>query len=357
MIDFLLSNKALRIFSMLFGMGFAVQMLRMQATGRPFVLLYLRRMIILFLIGAANWCLVMGRGDVLHTYAIYGAILLLFSRVSARTALVWAVLFLASNVWRTPIIRGLDGAFGGAAKRQALKRQPGPPLPQRLEAAKEHGSYAQLVAVQSEQFRNFHTDAFVWTATLLPTYYFPMFFVGFAAVKSGLVQSLPERRKLLWRILWWALAVGLVSNPLPYLPYSPPFKTGPWIGRISFLLSGPSLGLFYGCAIALALQNDRWHRFLAPLRWPGRMALTNYMTHYAIVIAICYGFGFGLMKRINSLQALGLALLIFPAISLVSARWLRRFQYGPLEWIWRTLTYGRFAGVRSRGAAASASAA
>lgn len=349
--SFLLSNKALSIFSMLFGAGFAVQMLRMQATGRPFVRLYLRRMVVLFAIGAANWCLVMGQGDVLHTYAVYGAILLLFSRASARTALLCAALVLTINIWRTPISLVLDRALDGPRTREArlqpAARQSAPPLRQRIAEAQQRGSYRRLLALRSEQFRNFHTEPFVWATTLLPTYFFPMFLVGFAAVKSSLAQNLPERKRFLGRLMWCALGVGLLANPLPYLTL-PKLGLPPWVTRVSFLLSGPSLALFYASAISLAMQNERWRRLLAPLRWPGRMALTNYVTHYAIVITIYYGFGLGLMKRVSTPQAWGLAIAIFLAISLWSAWWLRRFQYGPLEWLWRTLTYGSPAPVRVR---------
>ncbi len=355
--SFLLSNKALSIFSMLFGAGFAVQMLRMQATGRPFVRLYLRRMVILFVIGAANWCLVLGQGDVLHTYAIYGVILLLFSRASARTALICAALILTINIWRAPINQALDRALDGPRARQArlqpAARQSAPPLRQRIEEAQRRGSYRQLLALRSEQFWNFHTEPFVWATTLLPNYFFPMFLVGFAAVKSGLAQNVTDRKRYLWRLMWCALAVGLLANPLPYLTL-PKLGLPPWVTRVSFLLSGPSLALFYTSSISMAMQNERWRRLLAPLRWPGRMALTNYVAHYAIVITIYYGFGLGLMKRVTTPQAWGLAIAIFLAISLWSAWWLRRFQYGPLEWLWRTLTYGSLAPARVREAPAPA---
>src|SRR5690349_1303526 len=68
--DLFLANKAASVFSMLFGMGFAVQMLRMRNTGRPFAGWYVRRMAVLLLIGAANWIFVLGSGDVLFSYAI-----------------------------------------------------------------------------------------------------------------------------------------------------------------------------------------------------------------------------------------------------------------------------------------------
>ena len=339
--DFLLANKALSIFSMLFGMGFAVQMLRMKATGRPFVGLYARRMIVLFIFGAANWCLVLGKGDVLHYYAIYGLVLLLFSRVSARTAVILAMCYLILNVWRAPIVQAINSALDAPARRAAaLKKNGGVTVTKQLEQALKTGTYPEFVKLQARQLRNFETDPAIWAGDIVvPAYYFPMFLLGFAAVKCGLITAIRERRKLIQGLMWSALALGIFSHPLPYLNLN--LAVPQWTSRLSFLLSGPSLGIFYSCAFALMLESESMRRILRPLRWPGRMGLTNYIAHYAIVLFIYCGFGLGLMKRVNTFQAWGLAAVVFALIWTWSYLWLRRFPYGPLEWLWRTLTYGK----------------
>jgi uncharacterized protein len=332
--DLFLANKALSIFSMLFGMGFAVQMLKMQTTGRPFMFMYIRRMIILFLIGAANWCLVLGSGDVLTTYALYGLMLLLLSRMSTTTAVILAMLFVALNLGRAPIIRTINTAFDAPARRAAIVRKNGGvSVTAQLKQAVKTGTYTEIVTLQARQFRNYKTDPAIWVGSIVvPTYYFPMFLLGFAAVNGGLVAAIDARRRFVTRLMWSALVIGILTNPLPYLNLK--VNLPQWITLLSFLLSGPSLAIFL-------VDGGLVSRLLRPLRWPGRMGLTNYVAHFAIVITIYYGFGFGLMNRISIYQAWGLAVVIFAAIWIWSYLWLSRFPYGPLEWLWRILTYGK----------------
>ena len=81
------------------------------------------------------------------------------------------------------------------------------------------------------------------------------------------------------------------------------------------------------------------------LRWPGRMALTNYVLQASLVVLIFYGFGLGLMKsKIDVPQGWALGLAVCAVITGLSMAWLRRFEFAPLEWLWRILTYGRSAG-------------
>lgn len=83
----------------------------------------------------------------------------------------------------------------------------------------------------------------------------------------------------------------------------------------------------------------------APFRWlaaPGRMALTNYLMQSVIGVLLYYGIGLGLGASLPLAGVELVALLIFIAQMILSSLWLRAFRYGPLEWIWRILTYGRY---------------
>jgi uncharacterized protein len=237
--------------------------------------------------------------------------------------------------------------LGQDAQQAADARNAREDLVKRLDAAKKSGTYADVVSLQVQTFRYAHTGILQWIRTVFPAYYLPTAVLGLAIVKSGLLQRLRESRRLLKTVMWCALAVGLTSNPLPYLPLG---KLGVpnWTYKLSFLLSGPSLALFYACAIALAVQTEWGHKALSWLRWPGRMALTNYVVQTVIAIVIYYGFGFGLMKKVTVPQAWGMAVVLFPVLAILSAAWLRRFKFGPLEWLWRTLTYGRLGTSRAR---------
>jgi uncharacterized protein len=91
-----------------------------------------------------------------------------------------------------------------------------------------------------------------------------------------------------------------------------------------------------------AVHSDHWRRRLEPMALAGRMPLTNYLLQTAIATTIFYGWGFGLWGQVGPALDLWLAVLIFFAVQIPLSRWwLSRHETGPLEWLWRRLTYGR----------------
>jgi len=125
-------------------------------------------------------------------------------------------------------------------------------------------------------------------------------------------------------------------------PLLEPFKPSP-LGVLVSTAYGyqrPALMLFYACAIVLLSLHERWGRILAPLRFTGRMPLTNYLMQSVICTLIFYGYGLGFYERVGPTLCLVLAFVIFPVQVLTSIWWFRHFRFGPAEWLWRMLTYG-----------------
>jgi uncharacterized protein len=106
-----------------------------------------------------------------------------------------------------------------------------------------------------------------------------------------------------------------------------------------FTLHAAALAAAYAALLMLALRTGAGRRALQPLAAVGRMALTNYLMQAALIVPFCLAFG--LFDRFTPSGALLLALLLFPLQAVFSLWWLRRFDYGPAEWLWRLLTYGR----------------
>ena len=109
---------------------------------------------------------------------------------------------------------------------------------------------------------------------------------------------------------------------------------------VVYALAVVPLALAYGAGFVLLWQAgaERWLRVFAPV---GRMALSNYLSHSLFYAAIFTGLGLGLMGRLTPLTIYAIGLAIF-AWQLSSSRlWLQRFLFGPMEWLWRSLTYGR----------------
>lgn len=118
----------------------------------------------------------------------------------------------------------------------------------------------------------------------------------------------------------------------------------------AYMTSVFPLGFAYAALFALI-----WHKRPGLLRVfcaPGRMALTNYLSQTAIGIALFYGVGLGLLTQWNFFQLTAAALFIFAAQAVFSALWLRFFQFGPAEWLWRCLTYGKWLPIRTSQSAA-----
>ncbi len=94
------------------------------------------------------------------------------------------------------------------------------------------------------------------------------------------------------------------------------------------------------------MQKDKWIRFFHPLSYVGRMALTNYLIQSIIGVGIFKGLG--LFGELNLGLGIVISLIVFPIQILLSYLWLKNYKYGPLEWVWRSATYGKIQPLKYR---------
>jgi uncharacterized protein len=186
----------------------------------------------------------------------------------------------------------------------------------------------------------------------MPGRVFVYFLLGLWAAGSGLFRDVRPHRLLLRRTLWWGIPLGValffckfVSSRLLYSGHNTwlvdsVFRGGEMIGRLI-------LGLTYVAAILLLLQHERWLHRLGPLRYVGRMALTNYLMQSLFFTVVSYSYGFGLYSRLTGVTALLYTVVFFTAQVYLSRWWLSRFRLGPVEWVWRSLTYGELMPLRA----------
>jgi uncharacterized protein len=170
-----------------------------------------------------------------------------------------------------------------------------------------------------------------------------MFLLGALIGRLRLYRDLDNHRPLLARVFWLCLPIGIVGNAalLPLHAAAPDFPpTAAWVAEQSlFAISVPALTLAYASGFALLWSGGgNLLRLFAPA---GRMALTTYVSHSLIGVALFYGIGLGLHGSIGLLEGVALAILIFGLQIGISAAWLHRFRFGPLEWLWRRATYGK----------------
>ena len=331
----LVEGKFYSIFSLLFGIGFGLQLVRGGEGALP---LFRRRLRILLAIGAVHAFLIWS-GDILMLYALLGFTMPWFARKSDRELLRWVVILLAIPTALYAVGLGVWMLAGPAGAPAATGAMP-----------------AGLLAIFEAVGTGGVEDAFLgnlimvagrW-ADLIATVRLPkvlgMFVLGLWTVRIGLAVSPSSHRPLLvkWSLL--GLAVGLPANLVAawaaerwaYLPPSGGALLGVAMQAVGF----PMLALGYAATIGLrVVDGHRLIRFLAtPL---GRMALTNYLMHSVICVVLSYGFGFGLWWRTGASTAVAIAAAIVVIQIPLSAWWLSRYRFGPVEWLWRRLTYGR----------------
>jgi uncharacterized protein len=148
------------------------------------------------------------------------------------------------------------------------------------------------------------------------------------------------------RGIGWGLVLGVVCQGVVVADAAfPALDTGTWGTRVveAVLWDAGVLALStsYVCAIVLLFRRPDWNRTLSFLAPVGRMALTNYLGQSIACVFIFYGVGLGWYGRVGPTAVLGISVVVFASQAAASAWWLRRFQYGPAEWVWRSLAYGR----------------
>ena len=345
-------GKFWTLFSLLFGMGFAVMLERAQAAGGRFAGIYARRLLVLLLIGLAH-TLLLWPGDILVPYALAGfAMLLLFRRTPVPRLWKWGLAFYAVRLllmWM--MVGGIAMVqFDPTAAEEANRAMAQGTAMMRADYAAAEpvyasGSWSEVVA---QRWRDAQMQ-WSWFPMMLPSI-LGVFLLGAWFMRSGVMRDAGAHRPLFRRLVLVGLPLGallaVVAMPLLVgteltVPTSR-LAMGTMLMGIASLL----LCLGYLAAVVLAtLGPAPWLRaWLAPV---GRMALSNYLLQSAFFTTLFYGYGFGLWGEVPRAWQILLAVAFFAVQVLLSRWWMQRFRYGPMEWLWRALTYLSLPPVRA----------
>jgi len=338
----LIEGKFYSLFSLLFGVGFAVIIQRAEARGARVTPILLRRYVVLFFIGLVHSALIWF-GDILTLYSLLGFVLLACRGLSNRALVRFSIGLLLLPI----TLYGL----GLALQPQPTPGDGGGLPPALIDAiqAFQSGNYSQIVA------GNITIAAFNWLRRLILMFYprvFGMFLLGFALSRMGVFQA-PERHAGLIRsFARYGLLVGLPASIL----YSAldrhagmmPLTMNGFIRTICESIGTPLLCLGYVAWITMLFQAARWQSILLWIAPVGRMALSNYLLQSVVGVLLFYGIGGGLFMRVSFATSVGIAVAIFAAQVVLSRLYFKSFSQGPVEALWRRLTYGR----RAQGASA-----
>jgi uncharacterized protein len=340
---FFVEAKFYSLFSFLFGWGMAVQMMRAESRGGRFAPLYLRRLLILLALGLLHAFLIWN-GDILAVYALIGCLLMLVRRRSSSTLLVMAALSLLFAI--VIILPGeATTAFRTWYERVTGFLRSGT-YPQSLYTT---GTYGQITRLRVQDYLSANSWFIYWIGNL-----FAMFLLGLYVGKRRIFHEIDRHQTLLRSVLVVGLFLGVVFNGLYVLavvrPDLVPAGYGPLATRGARTIGAPALMLFYVAAIILLVKREDWHRRLAPLASVGRSALSNYLLQSVLCTLLFYGYGLGLYEQVDPLLGLILTITLFLFQVQLSNWWFTRYRFGPMEWLWRSLTYGRLQPMRHQAA-------
>lgn len=326
----LFTSKFYVLFSFLFGYSFTLQLTAAERRGAPFRPRFLRRLLGLFVIGAAH-AVLLWQGDILTTYAVLGLVLLVIHRISPRRAVVAAgVIVLASATLF--LVAGLD----------ELARGTTPDLAARVQGATDatahwRGPFGDVLAQRiSEMPATFDLILVLQAPTALA-----MFLLGLAAGRRRLLADVEALRPQLARAARILLPLGIAGGVLyAWLTLGHAGTPRATFGAVADVLGAPLLAGGYVAALLLLFGTRRGARIRDALAPAGRMALSNYVLQSLICAFLFTGYGLGLVGRVSPVATLGVAGAIYAGQLVVSAWWMGRHRYGPLEWLLRWFTNG-----------------
>ncbi len=322
LVALLAEGKFYLIFSFLFGVGFALQLARAEARGEKLRSFYPRRLWLLLSLGILH-AVFLWTADILRVYAALGFVLAAFRKRPNRTLLIWACFFV--------LLSAALQILGRASTGEGNTAIPGIDVVGMARAAYHSPSYVDVLIFQALSFPASSIISFLTRGPIVMA----LFLLGLAAGRSRLLEQLPDRREVLRRVFCISLVVGLAGSGLVLL------GKNHWPAGLGSLIGSPGLASAYVSGLALLSLTARGARALAPLGKAGRMALSNYLLQSIACTLLFDGFGFALYEKVDQAGLLAMATLIYLAQIPFSVWWLRQFEFGPVEWLWRSLTYRR----------------
>ncbi len=338
-------TKSWRLFSFLFGFGFALQMLKAETRTAGSLWFYFRRLMILFIIGMAH--ALFYDGDILMEYAALGLILVAFRKLQKRTLLALAFVLLAAFPVGNMVV-SLSNDEPSAQSEETLslaERREGHPYLGSLAAVFEENASA----IPPRIWSNLHSPESSLAV-------FAMFLLGLYVGRSRILHDVPQHLPLIRKVFGWGVGIGVTGATAEwllgqYFGYAV-FRENTasseiqFLGDILFAYGSTALALGYAAGIVLLAQGRNWMSVGRSLENLGKMALTVYLSGTVMFTMLFHGYGFGQLFLMGPAEVTAYAVLFFAILVVSCAWWLRRFRFGPMEWVWRSLTYRKVQPLR-----------
>jgi uncharacterized protein len=335
--------KFMTLFSLLFGAGITLFAARVEARGRKPYTLHYPRMFWLWFLGMIHAYLFWW-GDILVSYAVCGSVAFWFRKLRPRTLAIIALILIALPSVMMLGFAAVYDQIPADVREQIEPEMKGEwsPTQEQIdeELATYRGGWLGQMAERAPAVFGAHTGALFFFVGPRVT---ALMLLGMALFKLGVITG--EARSALYRRLMaigWPLGFALVAAGLVH-DHRAGFhwRESMFVGIQfnywgSLLIAAGYLGM-----IALWVRGGGWPGLRERLAAVGRMAFTNYLAHTLVFTTVFYGHGLGLFGSVSRLQQAVMVVVMFALQLWLSLVWLRYFRFGPMEWVWRSLTYGK----------------
>ena len=326
-IDIFVQGSFYPLFAMMFGFGTAMQRENAMKRGQTFVPAGIRRFSFLLVIGIIHAFLIWP-GDILINYAIFGLFLLLFLRLSGKILImIGSALLLLPNVFLGILLV----LMAAADPTSALHWTDIAGIESSI-AAYGSGTFTEITQQRVADWLTGNEPSVFW-AQLISI--FPHFLIGAGAQKLRIFTIGRVRPAAAFTMFITFFVAGVILKSLPYI-----IEPNLAYVHIQDSVGGPLLAVSYAAFIIGISSTKNAGKLLKPFAAAGRMSLTNYLLQSVIGTLIFYNYGLGLYGQIQLSTGVWIAVAIFAGQIIFSEFWLSKFKRGPMEALWRKVTYG-----------------
>ncbi|MFJ7745678.1 DUF418 domain-containing protein [Peribacillus sp. NPDC097295] len=316
------------LFAFLFGFGAVILAVRSVDRGVSFPFLFMKRLCFLLAVGCLH-AFFIWHGDILVNYAVFGFVFLFFYKWQGKY-LIW----LGSFLYIVPfavfgafflLMSFVDGGLLEIKNDVAMMKQ-----------SLEIYSAGSFIEVTDQRMKDWYMVNNPVNAIFLFFSIFPFFLIGAGVAKQGWLQNVSRYKRSLRMLAIISFLTGLAIKLLPYITVNDYGTT-----FVQDYFGGPLLTMFYITAIALLVERAWAYKSCYLLSFVGRMSMSNYLFQSIVCSLIFYSYGLGLYGKVRYTEGFLLMMAVFSIQLLLSYWWMKRFRFGPVEYVWRFITYGK----------------
>lgn len=324
------------LFAFLFGFGAIILAERSEEKGISFPLLFTKRLSFLLVLGCIH-AFFIWHGDILINYAVFGFAFLFFYKMKGRN-----LILLGSVCYVLPFaILGSLFLIMGIFDREGMAITTDFAMMKQSLEVYQSGTFTEIM---SQRALDWYMVNNLFNAIILFLSIFPFFLIGAGVAKQGFLQNPSQYKRHFKAILIVSLLLGMSMKILPYVTV---YHFGTIFVQDYF--GGPLLTIFYITAITLLAEQAGASRLFHPLSYIGRMSMSNYLFQSIVCTVIFYSYGLGLYGSVSYTTGVVFLIALFCMQILLSLLWMGLFHYGPVEYVWRFVTYGKKPVMRRRG--------